>query len=229
MPGVRLLLAIACAAALGLCGCTGEFPADPGALERAARAYDADALTHSLAAIEAWHVGNDTGLAPRLRPGLAAPTLASRPLVSRCRLNAELAALWSWHDGGRGAAPLVWYHDFLSLDEAVSEYRWLLLAPLVRWDPRYLPVLSFEGEWYGVYCGAGSPLAGPVVHYFLEDSPRIVAVNLTAFMTMMAQAMETGALRWEDGAMVEDIHALSALHQRHNPGHPFPYHVPETR
>ena len=64
------------------------------------------------------------------------------------------------------------------------------------------------------------------MHFFLEDEARITHVNLAVLLAGMAEAMRTGAVRWRDGAMVDDIRALHRIHQRRNPGYPFPYHVP---
>jgi hypothetical protein len=113
------------------------------------------------------------------------------------------------------------------LEDAVSEYRWLTLNPLIPWDPNYIPLFSYEGEWYAGYCGKGSNTAGPVVNFFLEDGAMITHINITTFLASMAEAMRTGALTWEDGAMVEDIHEVHRIHQEHNPGYSFPYYVPD--
>ena len=44
--------------------------------------------------------------------------------------------------------------------------------------------------------------------------------------TIMAKALDSGAVRWENGGMVEDIRRLYDIHQKHNRGYPFPYNVP---
>ncbi len=210
-----------------ICGCSGEFPANPAAVNSATDAYDEERLLKSLETIKAWHLVNGTGVDAALRPGLTGSALTPRLFSGQCRLTEELKALWSWHDGEQSAVPFTWYHDFLSLEDAVSEYRWLLLNPLVQWDPTYIPILSFEGEWYAAYCGASSEIAGPVIHYFLEDGARVTAINLTTFMASMAQALEREAVRWIDGGMVEDIRQIEAIHRAHNPGYEFPYYVPD--
>lgn len=223
---LRLTSAFA-AVAITLCGCTGEFPADAQRLKAAEAAYDGALLVKSLEEIEAWHIEHDTGVAASLAPGLSAASIAATLSETQCQATEELKALWSWHDGGTGPVPFVWYHDFLPLKEALSEYDRLILNPLVRWDPEYLPFLAFEGEWYAAYCGKGVTNAGPIIHYFLEDEPRVTYVNLTVFMATMAEALRSNAIRWEDGAILEDIRKLHAIHQYRNPGYNFPYHVPD--
>jgi hypothetical protein len=210
-----------------LVGCEGEFPAGGAQLRAAAAAYDADRLARSLRDIEAWHVAHRTGLAASLRPGLPMPSIDAAFAGEACRPTDELKALWAWRNGGRTAVPFVWYHDFLSMEEAKAEYRWLLLNPLVPWDPRYLPVFTFEGEWYASYCGPAGTLSGPLVLVSLEDEPRIAYANLTAYLATMAEALGSGAVSWENGAMVEDIGKVLRIYRKRNRGYEFPYHVPK--
>ncbi len=215
-------------AVLCLFGCTGEFPTDATQLQAAEDAYDRVLLVKSLNEIEAWHVKYETGSASMLAAGRNMSSIEAEFAGTGCKPTEELKALWSWRDGGIGSVPFVWYHDFLPLEDAVSEYRWLRLNPLVQWDPRYLPIFSFEGEWYAAYCGVGADSAGPIVHYFVEDAPRITNINLTVFLASMAEALRSGAMQWKNDAMAEDIQKMHAIHQKYNRGYEFPYFVPES-
>lgn len=189
------------------------------------RADDA-ALRSGLEQIKAWHQDNGTGLAGKLRPGLSEATITSVLDDVNCYPTNELKALWAWHDGAVDAAPFIWYHDFLSLEDAVSA-RWpLRLATLPHWDGRLIPVFEFDGEWYATFCAAQTMAGAPVVHVSFEDVPRVTHINLTTFIVTMAQAMSQGAVRWEGGGMVEDIHGIYRVYQQHNPGYSFPYYVP---
>lgn len=208
-----------------LVGCTGEFPTAGPQYQAAEAAYDRERLIRSLRDIEAWHIEHGTGLTDSLRQGIPAPSIEAAFASEGCKPTDELKALWSWRNGGRGSVPFVWYHDFLSMEEAKSEYKRLLLNPLVRWDPHYIPVFTFEGEWYASYCGPKSKVSGPVVFFFLEDDPGIPYVNLTTYLSTMAEALRSGAVSWKNGAMVEDIGAVFRIHRKHNRGYPFPYHV----
>lgn len=226
-PLTMLRWTIACSlAVLCLCSCSGEFPADVAKIRAAEQAYDPELLVKSLNEIEAWHIEHDTGVASTLGAGRNASSIVTEFTTSECRPTQELQVLWSWRDGG-SALPFVWYHDFLPLDEALSEYRWLRLNPLVQWDPRYIPIFSFEGEWFAAYCGVAANGAGPIVHYFLEEEPRIAYVNLTAFMASIAEALRNNAVRWDNGAMTNDIAKMQIIHQKFNPGYAFPYYVPD--
>jgi hypothetical protein len=212
-------------AVLSICGCSGEFPTDARKLQAAEEAYDRELLIESLNQIEAWHVDNETGVVDVLGHGRTPSSIVVEFAGTDCRPTEELKSLWAWRDGGIGPAPFVWYHDFLPLKEALSEYKSLLLNPFVQWDPHYIPVFSFEGEWYAAYCGNGVSTAGPIAHFFVEDEPLITHVNLTIFMASMAETLRSGAVRWESDSMVDDILKVRSIHQRYNRGYDFPYYV----
>ena len=227
---IKFRSTVACGIALFvLCACSGQFPTDPTKLKAAEEAYNKALLLDSLNQIEAWHAANETGVADILAAGRQAGSIEDAFSGTACKPTDELKTLWTWRDGGVGATPFVWYHDFLPLKDALSEYEWLRLNPLVQWDPRYVPIFAFEGEWFAAYCGQDSDSAGPIVHYFLEDGPRIVYVNLTVFMASMAEALHSGAVQWENDAMTDDIRKMHVIHQRYNRGYDFPYHVPENQ
>jgi hypothetical protein len=223
---IRSIVAYAFAV-FSLCGCTGEFPTDAPKIQAAEQAYDSELLIKSLNEIEAWHLENDTRVASVLGAGRSPSSIDAQFEGTDCRPTEELKSLWSWRDGGIGAVPFVWYHDFLPLQEALSEYKWLLLNPLVQWDPRYIPIFSYEGEWYAAYCGKGASTAGPIIHFFLEDEPRVTHTNLTVFLAGMAEALRSGAVWWENDAMVDDIRKVHFIHQKYNRGYSFPYFVPD--
>lgn len=213
-------------ALLWLGGCEGEFATTDAQLRTAGQNHDAGRMERALATIRDWHAARETGLARRLRPGADPAAIAAAFAGEPCQPTEALEILWRWHDGEDAAQPFVWYHDFLSHAEAAAEYRSLRRDPLIRWDPHYVPVFVFEGEWYAAYCGPRSRRAGPLVHYFIEDEPRVAYVNLMTYLETQAAALDSGAVSWRDGAMHDDIGAISRLHRRHNPGLAFPYYVP---
>ena len=105
-----------------LCGCEGEFQASTAQLRAADEAYDSKMLQRSLSDIEAWHRRNNTGLADSLREGISVSSIEMVFSGKDCQPNEELKTLWSWRNGEDSFAPFVWYHDFLSVEEAQSEY-----------------------------------------------------------------------------------------------------------
>lgn len=210
-----------------LTGCEGQFLTTHKELRAAEDAYDRELLRASPIEIEAWHVRNETGLLDSLRDGVKVSSIVDDFKSTNCELTEEMKELWSWRNGETGSVPLVWYHDFLSLDEAMAEYNSLTRHPLISWDPNFIPLFTFEGEWYAGYCSRGKSNAGPVVLYSLEDEPRVAYINITTFLASMAEAMRTGAVTWKEGSMIEDIHEVRRIHKKYNPDYPFPYYVPD--
>ncbi len=207
-------------------GCGGEPIASELQFRLAEERSDTGVLLSGLEQIEAWHRRNATGVVRELRPALSVETMTNSLADIDCHPTDELKTLWGWHDGATDAVPFVWYHDFLSLEDAVSA-RWVMrLAALAHWDVRLVPVFAFDGEWYATYCGPDGTAAAPVVHVSFEDRPRVTHINLTTFVTTMAQAMSRNAVRWEGGAMVENIRELHRIYEQHNPGYDFPYYLP---
>jgi hypothetical protein len=187
-------------------------------------------MVGALGDIEPWHSDHDTGLVDDLNPGASGEELKATFSSLGVQPTEELTFLWSWHDGETSEHPLIWYHDFLSAQEAAEEYRSLNRHPLIRWDRRFLPVFSFQGEWYAVYCAAQPIEAGPVVHFILEDEPRIAFANLTTMITTMAEVFRSGAVVWdsENQAMSDDVVAIAKIHAQRNPGYSFPYFVDDS-
>ncbi|MDX1545833.1 MAG: SMI1/KNR4 family protein [Rhodothermales bacterium] len=203
-------------------------PHQPEAITDAhrARAQDAaslDALTQALRDIEAWHRENGTGVV--LHEGADAAALDALEARIGCVLPLELRTLWGWKNGEQ-TDRFIWYHRFLPLEAALAERETLTSEAWGGWPPTWIPVFEFEGEWYGVECGAAGLLASPVVHYFIEDEPRVSHTNLTAYMQTMAAATREGALTWKDGWWEDDPRRLSRIHAALNPGLGFPYYVP---
>ena len=224
---LRLITLTAALVPAILVGCNQEFPASSAQLKAAEEAYNPRTLAQSLRDIETWHIKHKTGLANSLRDGISMSSIEEVFPEEECNPSDELKMMWSWRNGEQSSVPFVWYHDFLSMEEAKSEYKWLLFNPLINWDPNYIPVFTFEGEWYAVYCGAGSKFAGPIVHFFLEDGPRVVYTNITTFLSTMAEALKSGAVSWQNDAMIEDINEMYRIHQKYNNGLQFPYYVPK--
>ena len=173
---------ITASAIVALAGCTRDLATSETQLRIARQSFNATSLTSSLEAIAQWHEAHETGLADQLAPALPENEISERLADIDCNPTAEMLALWSWHNGGSGNTPMVWYHDFLSVDEAIMQYRLLTLNPMAPWDPRYLPLFYFEGEWYAAYCGEEGLQASRVLPYFQEDALRVTNRTHTSFL-----------------------------------------------
>jgi len=196
----------------------------------AVAAYDRQALRSALDAIVSWHRKNGTAIPASLRPGLTDPEIDALLEKIGCKPPRELRELWKWRDGHKDTATaewLVWYHQLLPVEEVVREYRFLRSRPDLAWGKNWLPVLSFEKEWYFVECDAAERTASPLMFYFTETGPAPAYVNLTTFFTTAAQSMAEGAVyvTGQPPLMECDIRRVSEIHRAHNPGLPFPYYV----
>jgi hypothetical protein len=191
--------------------------------ELAAKAAANDAsLLAALEQIAAFHAQEQTGLV--LNPPV--PDYPGLAEEFPCRLSQEMETLWGWRNGEK-TDRFVWYHRFLPMEEALRQYRLLRANPLVAWHPSWIPVFRFEGEWYATVCADSASAAAPVIHYFIEDGAQVAYINLATWMTTMAEALDAGALTWQDGWWREDIKRLAAIHAQENPGVPFPYYLGE--
>lgn len=195
-------------------------------LKAALDAADITELRESLETIEKHHQANKTGL--KLNPGAKSEDIAQLEKELQCKIPKELAEIWKWHNG-ESTSSFIWYHRFLSVEDALSEYQELTAHELSLWKSDWIPVFEFEGEWYGVKCDKEQRMASPVVFYFVEDEPHIAYVNLSRYMKTMATAMEKGALSWGGIAWEEDVHRLDDIFSELNPDMQFPYFVPEKR
>lgn len=192
----------------------------------ASDAGDISELREALEAIERRHLANETGI--QLNQGAKSEDIVQLEKELQCKIPKELAEIWEWRNG-ESTANFIWYHRFLSVEEALSQYQELTSHEWSLWQPDWIPVFEFEGEWYGVKCDEERRTASPVVFYFIEDEPHIAYVNLTRYMRTMAKAMEQGALSWGGIAWEEDVHRLHDIFSELNPGMEFPYFVPENR
>ena len=128
-------------------------PFTEGQREKAEAIFDASVLSTSLEQILAWHQVNQTEIPDALNPGGNRASILTAFSDLPCQPTEELIQLWEWHNGTQDTpVPFIWYHDFLSVEEAISEYKQLTSNPLVIWDKNWIPIFSFQGEWYFVEC-----------------------------------------------------------------------------
>lgn len=219
-----------------MCACNKErviewTGADKELLEKANKAYNPGRLSESLHAIKLWHENNSPAVAKSLKPGLNKNMIKARFLDLGVAAPKELIDLYSLHNGCDPVSniPFIWYHDFLTLDQAISEYRNLMGArSLTGWRGEWFPVFQFQDEYYFVDCWKKDQIAAPVLHYFMEDTViRPVFLNLTVMMETMDEIFQSNAV-WIDkewGALKDDIKRIKEIHEKHNPGLEFPYSV----
>lgn len=239
----RRLLKAAGAFAVGLAvgggGCvpgrgprwTGE---DEGLISRAEDATNLDQLREGLERIEAWLKLNAPEADAALSPPLGAEELRRRLEPFPYPISEEMSALYQWRNGSknRSNTPFIYYHDFMSVDRAIEEYRSLNRTGFITgWSGSWFPIFDFQGEYYFAACSPTKRKALPIRFYFNEDPETKVAyVNLTTMILTAADVYESGAVeRGPNGGLVErDIRRIRDIHQGRNPGIAFPYAVPDA-
>lgn len=185
---------------------------------------DTAALRDSANRIQAWHAEVQTGI--QLRPAITKQTYLELTNEIPCSLPQELEALWKWRNG-ETTDYFVWYHGFLSLQEAIEQYNYLLSEPLFGWRENWIPVFQFQDEWYFVECKEESTAGAPMIHYFTESGPSYAYTNMTTYLRTMAEAMDSRTLNWENGWWSDSIRMrdLAAVHGEYNDLAKFPYAV----
>ncbi len=192
--------------------------------------YNKNLLIKSLDGIYNWHLQNRTPLSGQAN--LYVPVNEIRKFFdgASCSPNMETQTLWSWGNGFKIEFPFIWYHNMLSFDQSKIERQELLDDPNIEWHENWIPIFSFEGEWYFVECSLIDDIANvasPVYFYFLEDSPRLAYTNLTKMMETFDTAFKRGIIKYRPSEieLKEDIMSLSALHSDFNKNLKFPYYV----
>ena len=216
---------------VGLSAC-GVQMANPFIAEHQTKAlenFNASEMIASLEAIERWHQTNQTELVSALNPGKDRSAILEAFSDLPCQPTEELIQLWGWHNGTQAVAtPFIWYHNFLSVEEAISEYQSLTNNPLIGWSENWIPVFEFEDEWYFVACYAEIQPASPVGYYFLEDTETYYTyLNVTKMVETSVAWFSQNAITWDkdEEGMIDDIRQVFEIHQALNEGSQFPYYV----
>jgi cell wall assembly regulator SMI1 len=205
---------------------------DKRLIKLAEQAYDRDKLIGALERIKTLHEHNGAKVVNSLQKGLDEQTILKGFQSIGLKPPHELVLLYQWRNGCDPISntPFIWYHDFLPLDRALSEYKTLVEnRRLTGWHESWFPVFQFQGEYYFLACEPGIEKATAVRHYFVEETEtKAIFANLGNMMETMARVFETGAV-WldkESGAFKDDVQRIADVHQRLNPGFEFPYHIP---
>jgi hypothetical protein len=114
------------------------------------------------------------------------------------------------------------------LDNALASYQELAGNPFLGWQKDWIPVFTFQGEWYFVECYPEIRKASPVGYFFIEDRVTYYAFESLARMLETSAAwFERGAITWslDEQGMVEDIRLMHKIYQQLNTGTQFPYYI----
>ncbi|MCU7960541.1 MAG: hypothetical protein KZQ58_11220 [gamma proteobacterium symbiont of Bathyaustriella thionipta] len=192
--------------------------------QQAAEHANSTQLLAALENIRAFHERNNSGL--QLQAALPAAEFERLSAAFPCVIPDELQTLWSWRNG-ESSDVFIWYHRFLPLQEALSQYRILSNTPFSGWSRYWIPVFSYEGEWYGLECGDKPRSGSPLILYTLEDAGRLAYRNLGSYLQSMSRALDEGAIIWQqDGWNAMDgAKPYSRIFSELNPGIAFPYYI----
>ncbi|HWM93665.1 MAG TPA: SMI1/KNR4 family protein [Thermoanaerobaculia bacterium] len=199
------------------------------ARESARKHASRETLIQALERIRAWSEAENPVVARALQPGLSEAEIDERTSELPFRLPREVRWLYGWRNGTGGAGDFLLYHHWLSLEDAIKEYRGLRDLAIVGWDERWFPVFSFQEEYFFLPCGKEPEEALPVLFYFTENTDTPISfTSLTTLAVTQAEALETGAAWVQDKKMgFLEMHngSYSKIHQRHNPGATYPYYI----
>ncbi len=196
---------------------------------KAEEAFNNGDMITSLEQILLWHQSNRTDIPAALNLAHSRATILEAFADGPCQPTDELLQLWTWHNGTKEViTPFIWYHNFLSVEEAKLAQERLTSNPLIDWHPNWIPIFEFEGEWYLVECYIDLRRASPVEHFFLEnDEAFYVFLNLTKMLETSAVWFGQPAVTWdnEQQGMEEDSRKVFEIHQMLNEGTQFSYHI----
>lgn len=214
---------------LGSCSTLVEDPFTGEQRNQAESVFNKSALSDSLEKILEWHETNQTGISDALNPGADRTSIKNAITGLDCQPTEELIQFWEWHNGTHSSSvPFIWYHDFLSVEDAISENQQLTSNPLVSWRKNWIPIFSFQGEWYFVECYEEIRKASPVGYLFVEtQEPTYTYLSLTRMLETSAAYYDQGAVYWdsESWGLGDNIKEVFSIHQKLNSGAHFPYHV----
>jgi len=205
-------------------------------MESSPEDYEPARLTAALARLESWVDENNPVVAAALQPGLDAGVAAARAEAAGCRLPREILDFLEWHNGmpADTDVPLIWYHRFMSMDDALERrgtYRNPFLSLTAAVPPDWFPVFEFQGEYYFTRCQSGHDVAR--IWHWLNEEPetRPAFGSLTDLIETAVEWYERGAVSVVDrstGMLEEDLPRVREIYERHNPGYRFPYRVPDS-
>lgn len=179
-----------------------------------------------------WHVAKQHIVGRTLLPGLPKDDIEAVLAEESLHPLPELTALYHWRNGSADEDqleyPFMLYHRFLPLEQALEARDQLLEEYRFEACRFWLPVLTFEGEYFCVDCSSDSK-AGRV-RFLLCESPEFrdyAFSSLTHLAQVSLEGYRSCCRKSSDGgfALDLDIPALATVHARIDPGGTFPWAV----
>lgn len=134
-------------------------------------------------------------LARGLLPGLSEAEFEAQRQNLPTNFPEMLKTLYLWHNGQSPDQVSFLYHHFLSLEEALFEYRnYREVSEQIKkttgfetWPEKFWPLWSFEGELFLL-----DLVSGQIYFYFLEDTPRLWYDHLPQMLSCLVRAVHEG-------------------------------------
>ncbi|MBQ0822750.1 SMI1/KNR4 family protein [Microvirga terrae] len=161
----------------------------------------------ALKRIEAWLAREYPDRLPLFRPGASAGTLQRVEAKLGATLPGDIRMLYAAHDGQPEGAPSLYLNQrWLPVDVMAVTWEDLCrrygAAVTAEWSTGWLPLFgSVRGDHYCVDIRVRpSGRAGPII-WFLYDNPEraIIAHDITQMLERVADGVETGRWRLDDG------------------------------
>lgn len=183
-------------------------------------------ISHALSTLER-SVANLGALERAWRPGISPAQIES--LESQLHpylLPAEVVDLYAWHDGAGEPLALIPGYRYLSLSEAIQQYRFQfeLCGGTEGWNPVWFPLFSLQGDLYCVILSTQRQRTSPVYLSFNQDTEIYLTFpNLAALVCASAECFARGIYSIGDGYLENDKEAEKEVASRF--GSPFPERI----
>lgn len=238
----KLGLILSCLMVLMSFGCrtgasepTGKRVAKPSLslIEKAVSRFDAKELKGALQSMLNWHETHHSKASTALQSGLSRNEIISRLQRIECNPPEEYLILYEWRNGtSNDDHPLLWYHSFMSIERALAERKTMIKLLGPSWKSTWLPIFSYEGEYYFIDCPLESAVALPVYYFFLEEPEITYAyVNLTTMIKTAEELMRSDVVSLQNNFAFDNIgvNAIYEVYRKHNKGTKFPYAIERPR
>jgi hypothetical protein len=189
---------------------------------------DGTSIQHALARFDAaLRLGTPPSALQLLKPGVNADLVRDGLALYGLLTNAQLEALYGWHNGTNsnpgtvlGSMWLLPGFYLLGLDEAIANHT--SFKDDSRWDPQWFPVFADGGGDF--YIMDLSPKAAPAIRrFYLEGTEQPLHYeSLAALIDTAAAALEAGAIYVDETGFVDvDADAFAIIAARLNPNIPW--------
>lgn len=132
-------------------------------------------LSVALAQLDDWLEKNSPIVAAKARPPLTRQQIEQVAKELHLNFSEDFYRLYQWHNGYDDGAQLIYYYNFMPLEEAVKDYRLMMELnnefPVYEeiWRHAWFPILGFMGEFYLVDCNIGAARSCPILHWFSQS------------------------------------------------------------